>query len=142
MNILKSFIFLFLFFYSSLSLAQKSFCTATANVLDSGLINNHYTLSSNHFAFIYNDSNIQQVYIYSFKLCTLNTFCTSKSFNTALQPHIGINVYWTLNLDALYTSTGRYTITATTSITGPNTNVTAIGLSSALIIQPYNVSIQ
>lgn len=120
----------------NLGLAQTSFGLATANILDSGIINAHYTISSNHFAFIFNDSTIANVYLYEFDLCAQNFTCTVYPFSAVLQPHEGINISFIAYKDVIYSIPGRYVLTAKTVITGSNVNVLAQGLSHALIIDP------
>ncbi len=117
-------------------LQPTSSATAVANQLDSGLINAHYTISSNHTAFIFNDSGIDSEFMYEFDLCAQTFTCTSYIFPIFLTNHQGINVSFIVNKDVIYNVPGRYLITAKTMISGPSVNVLVEGRSNAVIIDP------
>lgn len=110
--------------------------TAVANQLDSGLINAHYTITSNHTAFVLNNSGVNSEFIYEFDLCAQNFTCTSFIFPVFLTANQGINVSFIVSKDVIYNTPGKYVLTAKTMITGPSTDVLVEGTSSALIINP------
>jgi hypothetical protein len=114
----------------------RSYGNATAATLQA-MTNQYSTLTSNHFAFVYNDSGAPIVYSYYFQLCAQFQSCTIKNFTVTLMPHQGININYMLELQAIWTTPGLYSIIATTGITGPNTNVLVKGFSNANIIPPY-----
>lgn len=116
--------------------AQSSFGTATANMLDSGLMNAHYTISSNHFAFIFNDSGVNSDFSYAFQLCAQNLPCTTYSFSIFLTPNQGVNLNFIVTKDIIYTVPGRYILTAKTFISGPSVNILAENTAPAIIIDP------
>lgn len=118
--------------------AQSSFAKATANMLDSGLMNAHYTVTSNHFAFIFNGSGASGVFIYAFVLCAQNLSCTTNAFSVYLTSNQGINVDYISYKDIIYTHPGRYTLTAKTMISGPSTNILVQNTAPAVIIDPNN----
>jgi hypothetical protein len=118
-----------------------SFGTAVADTIQA-MTNQESTLTSTHYAFLFNDSFGLSVFTYYFELCAALQGCTLKTFTVTLQPHQSMNVNWMLQLQALYPLPGLYTITATTGITGPNTNVVVNGLSNANIIPPYLNNVQ
>lgn len=111
----------------------QSSAKANADTIQA-ITNQMSTLTSTHFAFIFNDSSAIQNYTYSFELCADLQGCSTRTFTIDMMPHIGINVYWSLTLQALYTTAGRYNITAMTTIMGPNTNVVITSDSVANII--------
>lgn len=119
----------------------QSFGTAVADTIQA-MTNQQSTLTSTHYAFLFNDSFGLSVFTYYFQLCAALQGCTVKSFTVTLQPHQSLNVNWMLQLQALYPLPGLYVITATTGITGPNTNVVVNGLSNANIIPPYMNNVQ
>jgi hypothetical protein len=110
--------------------------TAVANGLDSGLINAHYTITSNHTAFVMNNSGIPGEFLYEFDLCAQNFTCTSYIFPVYLTNHQGVNVSFIVSKDIIYTTPGRYVFTAKTMITGPSVNVLVQGTATGLIINP------
>lgn len=119
----------------------QSFARATANTLDSGLINNHYTVTGNHFAFLFNDTAGQASFAYSFKLCATGNGCSTNPFSVVLQPHVSMNVNFISSLDVIYPVKGVYTITATSLISGPAVAVIATGNAPANIIDPKDRTI-
>jgi hypothetical protein len=122
----------------SFGVAQQpqSYATTNADTLQA-IINQHSILTSQHFVFIFNNSSAQNAYNYQFSLCAAQQpSCTTRSFTVYLQPHVGVNIYFDLTLDVLYTKPASYPILANTSITGLNTNISVNANSVIQVISP------
>lgn len=119
----------------SISFATQpvSFATASADTITT-IINQHVTLTGEHFAFLFNNSYLTVPYIYYFQLCAPGNGCSIRSYNILLNPHVGVNIYGFTVLDALFTRPGVYLITATTGINGGMDNITSTGTSIADVL--------
>lgn len=119
--------------------AQLTF--ATASVGNQGgdlraIINQHITINGNHFAFIYNNSSIQNQYFYTFRLCVPGNGCSTRTYSIGLTPHQSINIFGQSVLNAIFYSPGLYTVTATTIVNGNSQTITGSGTNIADIIEP------